>query len=139
MSTFYGFSVRWYRVRGVREIRGEEISAALRERFAARLRRSSSGCLLWTGARNGDGYGVVRMGSRLVLAHRLAFAIARGLAPADRVIDHRSDRCSSRACCENEHLRPLTIEENTPAIYGLDPDPDLAIIAAASSSSEVPF
>lgn len=132
----------WYANVGVRELRADEISPAVLERFRARLRRDPSGCLVWTGARNGNGYGVVRIGfgrkGRIVLAHRLAYAIAHGSAPADRVIDHRADLCVSRACCDDPHLRAVPLEENSPGLYGLECD-ELPRDPRAIGSSEIPF
>lgn len=108
---------RHVEIKGCRELRADEISAAIADRFRARLRRTASGCLIWTGATNADGYGVVRIApDRLVLAHRLAIALALGVCPRDRVGDHF--RCRTPACCELEHLRLATLEENSPGLYG---------------------
>lgn len=126
---------RHVELRGARELRVDAIAAAAVERFAARLLADlSTGCVRWMGATNGDGYGIVRVApDRLVLAHRLAIALADGICPGDRVGGHT---CGDRRCCRREHLELITPEENTPGIYGIIPprprDDDLR-------ADEIPF
>ncbi len=62
-------------------------------------------CWLWAGPLDRDGYGVIsattstgRIHSR---AHRLAYAIAHGAAPAGRLVCHR---CDNPRCVRVEHL-----------------------------------
>lgn len=139
------FAGRYYLLHGIRELRGDEIPAATVVRFYSRLHRTPAGCLVWTGARNADGYGVVRIsssprGGRVVLAHRLAYAIARGICPGDRVIGHLPALDHDRRCCEDLHLGAMTPMENTPAIYGLDADEIAAALAAVGlHDGEIPF
>jgi hypothetical protein len=56
-------------------------------------------CLIWTGAKNTDGYGVFRReGDRagsLVLAHRFYYELTRGPIPAGLELDHT---CNTRDC-----------------------------------------
>ena len=58
---------------------------------------SESGCWVWTGRLDDDGYG--RLGGRLV--HRVVWMELAGPVPDDRpVLDHRDDwGCITRACC----------------------------------------
>ncbi len=114
----------FFPIKGSRELRLEDIPEIVALRFIDRLRREPSGCLTWTGSRNADGYGIVRIEprrqgheGRRVLAHRLVIAIEDGVCPAMRVGDHF--KCGNRACCERAHLRMVTPMENTPGIYGL--------------------
>lgn len=109
---------RHHILKGARELALDEIAPAVRARFAASLRASGErGCMVWAGALNGDGYGVVviapRPRRRYALAHRVAYAIAHGTCPP-LLLDHT---CETRACCEPSHLRPTTEEGNTPGIY----------------------
>ncbi len=55
--------------------------------------------------------------------HRAWYAIERGVCPAGLVLDHF--RCHVRVCAEPTHVRPVTPEVNTPAIYGLEPRAEL--------------
>lgn len=111
-------------LKGARELLAVDVTAEVRARFAARLRprtwTPAGGeeitCAEWPGAVNTDGHGVMRIGARLVLTHRLAYALAHEVCPAGLVVDHF--RCSNRRCCEPMHLRLTTPEGNTPAIYG---------------------
>lgn len=56
--------------------------------------------LAFGGAHNARGYGVVRVGARLMLAHRLAYYARTGQLPP--VVQHRCDRpaCIDEACLE---------------------------------------
>jgi hypothetical protein len=68
-------------------------------------------CWPWLGARNADGYGVVRGDDRrLVLVHRVMLAIALGRdIPADMVARHR---CDYRRCANPAHLLEGTQADN---------------------------
>lgn len=106
---------RHFVIKGARELLRADVPPARARYLESRCRRTASGCLVWHGAVNADGYGVLRIGSRLVYVHRLVIALALGACPADRVADHK---CGVRACVELEHLRLVRPEENTPGIYG---------------------
>lgn len=73
-------------------------------------------CWLWTGTDNGDGYGVMRVGSRndgtrrQVKAHRLAYELLVGPIPQGMQPDHL---CRNRACVNPTHIEPVTSGENT--------------------------
>lgn len=64
-----------------------------------------SGCILWTGALDKDGYGYSN-GKR---AHRTAYATAYGGVPDGMEIDHT---CRTRACINPDHLEAVTRAEN---------------------------
>lgn len=75
----------------------------------------NTGCVLWFGADNGRGYGVILVGSRsdgsrrLTYAHRAAYEIARGPIPDGMHLDHL---CRTPACINPDHLEPVTCREN---------------------------
>ncbi len=78
-------------------------------RFWSKTRVDSSGCLLWTGARNSAGYAVVKL-DRQVYAHRVAWIHANGRdVPAGLTIDHL---CMNRACVNHQHLEAVTQRVN---------------------------
>jgi HNH endonuclease len=79
----------------------------------------NSGCWLWTGAENGNGYGTIARGLRerlgggrrhLVSAHRAAFHHLQRELKQDEVIDHL---CRNTFCCNPAHLEAVTMAENT--------------------------
>jgi hypothetical protein len=91
--------------------------ASTAERITARtitgpisLRRDAPGpCQLWAGALDRSGYGRVWHDGAARLAHRVAYEIERGPIPAGLDLDHR---CAVRACCNPNHLEPVTHRVN---------------------------
>lgn len=84
--------------------------------LAGRLREvdvTESGCWLWTGCLNSRGYGVVSIGGRRYLVHRVSYEENVGPIPEGLTIDHVKDRgCTSKACWNPAHLEPVTRVEN---------------------------
>lgn len=78
----------------------------------------NSGCWLWTGASNPDGYGLVKIPKtrRNQPAHRAVYEYFNGCAPAHLVMDHK---CRNHACCNPNHLRVVTHRENILAGIGV--------------------
>ena len=68
------------------------------------------GCWLWLGARQGMGYGVVRIGGRNVLAHRHALALHGVGIPPGAIVRHH---CDTPACVRPDHLEVGTHKQNT--------------------------
>lgn len=76
-------------------------------------------CDIWTAGLSSEGYGVVRVGSHVVRAHRVAFMLAFGPVPADRpVLDHVYPMCRYRFCVNEFHLEPVTEETNKARRHG---------------------
>lgn len=75
--------------------------------FANKVRESS--CIVWVGATNTVGYGVVQIDGERHLAHRVAYEAAYGPIPQGLVIDHL---CRVRNCVKPEHLEAVTTAEN---------------------------
>ena len=76
--------------------------------IAARTQRSGD-CLVWTGSRDGTGYGQLRINDKLVKAHRYVWAREHGPIPEGLYIDHT---CWNKACISIDHLRLATHGEN---------------------------
>lgn len=83
--------------------------------FWERVSYGSPGeCWLWTGAKNRDGYGKLRLGERkagrFVRAHRLALALAKPsmFDPSLHVLH----TCDNPACCRPSHLFQGTQADN---------------------------
>lgn len=84
-------------------------TSALTKRLHQRsiLSTDGSGCLLWGGAKNHDGYGILRVGSstdgtrRVVRVHRFVYFLSFGEIPTGFEISHI---CAHRHCIEPTHL-----------------------------------
>src|ERR1043165_9779146 len=82
-----------------------------RERFMTKVRiESNTGCWLWMGNVDPEGYGYFPMGYTAVRAHRKSFALATGTqVPPHLHVDHK---CCVRSCVNPAHLRIATPKEN---------------------------
>lgn len=68
-----------------------------------------SGCLLWDGHLNPQGYGRYRS----QLAHRVIYEMEAGPIPEGMTLDHVKERgCVSTSCVNPTHLEPVTMAEN---------------------------
>lgn len=79
------------------------------EKFTVEDRGHETPCHIWQGAKNKDGYAVVKREGKTHLLHRLTWAEENGPIPAGQVMDHL---CRIHACIRPEHLEPVTLKEN---------------------------
>lgn len=69
-----------------------------------------SGCWNWNKSKNQKGYGHIKVKEKGLKPHRIVFAEFNGEIKEGYVIDHI---CKNRACCNPDHLRQVTLKENT--------------------------
>lgn len=70
----------------------------------------NSGCWLFTGARNRDGYGTFFRNGRTLGAHRVAYEGLIGRVPDGLCLDHRV--CQTPECVNPAHLEAVTHRVN---------------------------
>jgi len=110
-----------------------------------------TGCWVWTGYVNSDGYGILNLGrpvskrfghSRKNLrayVHRLAFAIFKGRLDEGFDVHHT---CHNRKCVRPEHLEAVDSWEHTRASGGYRPDvngQELIMTNLPKNMDTVPF
>jgi len=80
------------------------------QRMTNKIKISKTGCWVWQASLNHKGYGQVGYKDTMVRTHRLMYQLLIGVIPKGLQIDHL---CRNRACCNPEHLEPVTPLENT--------------------------
>jgi len=116
-------SLGWIRGRHVRYIQGHNGNAApVRFRLFSQILIDPSGCLLWIGKINRDGYGGIMVNGRHLRVHRVMYKMFVGLIPDGMELDHLchtrdmgcqgGKTCLHRRCASRAHLEPVTTREN---------------------------
>lgn len=67
-------------------------------------------CLIWTGSKVDAGYGQIRVGRKMMLAHRYSWERTHGRIPDGLVIDHI---CHNPSCVNIDHLRIASVSQNS--------------------------
>lgn len=79
------------------------------QRFEHYVDRSGA-CHVWVGSKTSQGYGQMRFGSANRLAHRVAYEMAFGSAPAELLVRHS---CDNPSCVRLDHLSLGTHQQNS--------------------------
>lgn len=97
----------------------DDLPARLREKVELRANARGGFCWIWTGALNdARGYGRVKWRGKAVLAHRLFYALAHGIAPKRKVIMHE---CDTPSCVSPDCLTAGTQSKNMRDYYKRHP------------------
>jgi hypothetical protein len=82
-----------------------------RKRFEKFLQPQENGCINWMGSKSHNGYGWFHYKGRTRKAHRIAWLLAGNTITADKMLRHTC--IQNRACCNVEHLKVGTAQDNT--------------------------
>lgn len=86
------------------------MTVTVRERLLSRLVIDpGADCLRWIGSTNGKGYGVIIIGGRGMMTHRIMYEMFAGPIPDGLQLDHL---CRNPICANVDHLEPVTRREN---------------------------
>lgn len=74
----------------------------------------TSGCWLWAGSINNDGYGRIQVNGVHTSAHRALLQAITGPIPKSKPVDHG---CRNRRCCNPLHLEACSYSKNNKRIH----------------------
>jgi len=80
-----------------------------KQRFFAKVKHDDSGCHLWTASTFYHGYGKFRLKDKIMLPHRVAFAIYYEQDPGESLVMHS---CDNPICVNPEHLSLGSNQDN---------------------------
>ncbi|MDQ2877144.1 MAG: HNH endonuclease [Actinomycetota bacterium] len=85
----------------------------LRVRLFSKLVTDPSGCVLWTGYCDRDGYGEISVNGQNQKVHRVVYEMFAEPIPDGLYLDHvKAWGCTHRNCANVGHLEPVTNAEN---------------------------
>jgi hypothetical protein len=79
------------------------------ERFSRWDVDEDSGCWVWRGCTNPDGYGLITFEGRQTTVHRVSYILHVGDIPPGKELDHI---CKNRRCLNPAHLEAVVHREN---------------------------
>lgn len=81
----------------------------LLERLTSGITVDGNGCWIWQRSILKAGYGCIRVDGKTRTTHSVAYEMHRGPVPVGLELDHL---CRVRACCNPDHLEPVTHKVN---------------------------
>jgi len=80
------------------------------KRFHSKVaKKTAQECWTWEGKLGVKGYGIFRVGKKLLRPNRVAYFLATGIDPKDKCVCHT---CDSPSCCNSDHHFLGTQAEN---------------------------
>jgi len=78
------------------------------EKFLKKVKKTKT-CWLWIPAHVRNGYGSIRVGKKVINAHKYFYETLVGKVPKGKELDHL---CRIPACVNPKHLEPVSHREN---------------------------
>lgn len=101
--------MHWKRANRAGQLGVKQTQLPWPENLLRRMEPRGNGCIIYTGALTGDGYGQVMRQGEQVGAHVAAYEHFVGPIPDGMHLHHL---CEQPSCVNVEHLRPLTPHEH---------------------------
>jgi hypothetical protein len=100
----------WIKDQPIRFVRGHNSGAFPKLGLSNYREDAGTGCWLWQGSLNHDGYGVITISGKTVRVHRAVWERVYGQVPPGKELDHL---CRNPRCVNPDHLEAVPPAVNT--------------------------